>query len=38
MPTKVGNIFLGTAIYAFLALITSLIMVCYVRSQTKDRN
>ena len=38
MPTKVANLFLGTAIYAFLALITSLVMMCYVRSQTKDRN
>jgi len=38
MPSKIANLFLGSAIYVFLALITSMLMMCYVRTQTKDRN
>lgn len=38
MPSKIANLFLGSFIYAFLALITSMGMMCYVRTQTKDRN
>lgn len=38
MPSKIANLFIGSAIYVFLALITSMAMMCYVRTQTKDRN